>query len=110
MLAVEEVEEGVAVPSVCSAKPELLHGGMSTARSLPVYSRWDSEKAKGNRERETKAAAERKKVGKLGFAERRRGAGFKEGKGGRGAPMAAAEGCRAVLLLYDFHWALQQST
>ena len=30
--AVEDVEEGVAVPSV----PELLHGGVSTSRSLPV--------------------------------------------------------------------------
>ena len=49
VLAVEEVEEGVVVPSVCSAEPELLHGGVSTARSLPVCSRWDSEKEKGNR-------------------------------------------------------------
>ena len=60
-------------------------------------SRWFREE-KGNKERETKVAAEGEKVGKLGFAERRRGAGFKEGKGRRGAPMAVAEGCRAVLL------------
>ena len=36
VLAVEEVEEGVAVPSVGSAEPELLHGGVSTSTSLPV--------------------------------------------------------------------------
>ena len=44
VLAVEEVEEGVVVPSVCSVEPELLHGDVLTARSFPVCSRWVSEK------------------------------------------------------------------
>ena len=32
---VVEEDEGVAVPSVGSAEPELLHGGVATAVSLP---------------------------------------------------------------------------
>ena len=36
----EEVDVVEVVVPVCSAEPKLLHGGVATAVSLPICSRW----------------------------------------------------------------------
>ena len=89
---VEDVEEVEADALASSAAPELLHGDVSTARSLPVCSRWVSEKERGTEERREWRREGGREWGSRVRARRPR-VPLMERKGGAGALAGGGELC-----------------